>query len=183
MEYLCPVLVARPASIGHNHVMRDRVVIHFAPPITLYIIILCDVYILFIIRKHDLDLYSLHISKSRGAGSLRDAAKCQGTAPWRLERESSTGNEQITDLRTLTGSKFLWSRFFISYKQYSEDTWKIKKSRVESCINSSLFSLKPLCDAKVRMYMIIFLPVARRVNMTFNLKDFKIIKPDVSESY
>ena len=132
-----------------------------------------DLFFLFIIRKHDLDLYSLHTSKSRGTGSLRDAAKCQGTAPRRLERESSTGNEQITDLRTLTGSKFLWSRFFISYKQYSEDTWKIKKSRVESCINSSLFSLKPLCDAKVRIYMIIFSPCCQESKYDFQLEGFQ----------
>ena len=121
MEYLCPTIVARFASISHNYFMSDGLIVYFALSVML---ILRDIYFnsyicsfclpsenttwtctvcLFLITKH---------------WKFVRCAKCQGTAPWRLQRES-TRNEQITDLRTLTGSKCQCSSFIINYEQYS----------------------------------------------------------------
>ena len=56
--------MVRPAFIGHIYLI----------PLYIFCVkfILTVISALFVIRKHDLDLHCLHLSKSRGTGSLRD---------------------------------------------------------------------------------------------------------------
>ena len=142
-----------------------------------------NLFFLFIIRKHDLDLHCLHLSKSRGTGSLRDVRNAKEP-----RRGGSNVNLRLGTNKSRTCA--LWQDQSFCDRDSSKvinNTAKILEKSKKVVWSLALILLCFLwsryATPKLEYIWLFFLPVARRVNMTFNLKDFKIIKPDVSESY